>query len=149
MTDPNPDRMKTERDPRGRFTVGCAPGPGRRPGRGPAAELRAALGQDLHPILQALRAKALEGDVGAIGLILSRLVAPLKAEEPTTEIQLPASASLSDAARATIQAVAQGQVAPSQAASLIGALAAAARVVEVDELQARVLALEDAAGAKR
>jgi hypothetical protein len=149
VTDPKPDRNKTVRDPRGRFTVGCAPGPGRRPGRGPAAELRAALAEDLHPILQALRAKALEGDTAAIGLILSRLVAPLKPEEPATEIELPASGTLSDIARATIAAVAQGQVAPSQAASLIGALAAAARVVEVDELQARVQALEDATGAKR
>jgi hypothetical protein len=103
----------------------------------------------LHPILQALRARALDGDVAAIGLILSRLVAPLKPEEPVTELELPPSATLSDAARCVIAAAADGQIPPSQAATLIGALAAAARVVDVDELAARVQRLEDAAGAGR
>lgn len=145
---PTDNRKKTGRTPRGTFAPGNLGGPGRRPGRGPAAELRAALGEDLHPILEALRARALEGDVAAIKVILDRLVPPLKPEEHATELDLP-DGSLSATARAAIVAIGQGRLAPTQGAALIGALAAAARVVEVDELQARVQALENAAGGAR
>lgn len=142
---PIDDQKKTVRTPAGRFAPGTAGGPGRRPGRGPAAELRAALGEDLHPILQVLRAKALEGDVAAIRVILDRLVPPLKPEESATELELP-EGSLSDAARAAIAAIGQGQLTPTQGAALISALAGAAKVIETSELVDRIERLEAARG---
>ena len=138
---PTDDRNKSGRTAKGTFAPGNPGGPGRRPGRGPAAEIRAALGHDLHPILAALRAKALEGDIGAIKLIVDRLVPPLKPEELAAELDL-AEGSLSDHARTVLAAIADGRIGPSQGATIITALSAAARVVEVDELISRIEALE-------
>jgi hypothetical protein len=45
-------------------------------------------------------------------------------------------------------AVSAGDLAPSQGAALVGALGALARVAEVDELAARVAALEKHHGSK-
>ena len=50
--------------------------------------------------------------------------------------------------RAVMAAVSAGDLAPSQGAALMGALGALARVAEVDELAARVAALEKHHGSK-
>ncbi|MBK7062837.1 MAG: hypothetical protein IPH51_21310 [Rubrivivax sp.] len=51
-----------------------------------------------------MKSRALAGDLGAIRLILERLVAPLKAAEQPAPINLPAGASLADTGRAMIAA---------------------------------------------
>jgi len=56
-------------------------------------------------------------------------------------LKLP-DGTLTDQGRAVMAAVSAGELAPSQGAALVGALGALARVAEVDELAARVTALE-------
>jgi hypothetical protein len=51
--------------------------------------------------------------------------------------------SLADQGSAVLTALADGKLAPSEAGSVMGAIAAQARVVEVDELEKRVKALEE------
>lgn len=92
-------------------------------------------------IIKRLAEQAKEGDVAAARLLMERIYPALKPVEVPVALELP-GASLSDDGRAVLAAVASGEVAPSQGAALVAAIGALARVVEVDELMARVAALE-------
>ena len=84
---------------------------------------------------------------GAARLLCERTVAPLKATDMGQPLNLP-NGTLTEQGRAVMAAVAAGDLAPSQGAALVGALGALARVAEVDELAARVAALEKHHGSK-
>ncbi len=132
----------------GRWKPGESGNPRGRPaGSGQVAQIRAAIAGHVPELIQALVTKALDGDVGAARLLLERTVAPLRAVEPAQALTLP-DGSLTEQGRAVLRAVAAGQLAPSQGASLLSALGALARVAELDELTARIEALEAAQGAK-
>ncbi len=85
--------------------------------------------------------RALDGDVGAARLLLERTVAPLRATDMGQPLNLP-NGTLTDQGRAVMAAVSAGELAASQGAALVGAIGALARVVELDELAARVAHLE-------
>ena len=142
MTAPTNDRKKTDRGQRGRFAPGNKLSPGRPPGRGPVAEMRAMLATDLDAIVGVLRAQALAGDVQAIRIILDRLSPALRPAELPTALDLPPDGTLADQARAVVQAAADGDLAPSQAAQFITAISGVAKIVETTELVARIAALE-------
>lgn len=114
---------------------------GRPTGTGEVAKLRAAIADRVPELLAAMMARALDGDVGAARLLLERAVAPLKAAEPTQVLALPQS-SLTEQGRAVLASVASGELAPGQGATLLGAIGTLARVVEIDDLAARVAELE-------
>jgi hypothetical protein len=118
---------------------------GRKPGTGEVAKIRAAIADQVPAIIEKLTAAALAGDIGAARLLLERTVAPLKAIEPTVLVNLTGT-TLTDQGRAVLASVAAGDVAPSQGAALVGAIGTLARVVELDELAARVKALESRSG---
>lgn len=128
----------------GRFASGNKASPGRPPGRGPAAELRAVIGKDLLAIVKKLTGQALTGDVQAARILLERVLPPVKAIEQTVALQLPEGGTLTAQGRAVLSAVACGELAPSQGAALLGAIGTLARVTELDELTARITALEAA-----
>lgn len=115
---------------------------GRPAGTGKVAALRKQIEEHVPEIITALVAKASEGDAGAARLLLERVVPPVKAMEQPQSIALPGG-SLADQGRAVLAAVASGELAPSQGAALVAAIGSLARVVEVDELAARVAALEE------
>lgn len=128
----------------GRWKAGESGNPKGRPaGTGKVAEMRAAIAAHMPELLQALVTKALDGDVGAARLLLERTVAPLRAVEPAQVLTLP-DGTLTDQGRAVLKAVAAGELAPGQGASLLSAIGALARVAEIDELTARIEALETA-----
>ena len=114
---------------------------GRKPGTGEVAELRAAISERVPKVLEAMLKKALAGDVGAARLLLERAVAPLKAADAPVVINLSGK-SLADQGRAVLVAVADGQLAPAQGAALVSAIGTLANVEKVEELAARVAALE-------
>lgn len=116
---------------------------GRPKGTGEVAKLREAIKAHVPAIIENLVARALEGDIGASRLLLERTVAPLKAMEPAQALALP-DGTLTEQGRAVLSAVANGELAPSQGAALVSAIGALARVSEIDELAARVAALENA-----
>ena len=128
----------------GRWKAGESGNPKGRPsGTGKVAEIRAAIAAHVPELLQALVTKALDGDVGAARLLLERTVAPLRAIEPAQALTLP-DGTLTDQGRAVLKAVAAGELAPGQGASLLSAIGALARVAEIDELTVRIEALETA-----
>ncbi len=118
---------------------------GRKTGTGEVGQMRAAMAQRMPELLQTLMARALEGDVGAARLLLERTVAPLRAVDPAQLIRLPGN-TLTERGQAVLTAVSAGELSPGQGAALIGAIGSLARVAEMDELAARVAALESKHG---
>ncbi len=126
----------------GRWSKGMSGNPaGRKPGSGVAGKLRAAIAADVPDILRGLATAAKGGDVGAARLLLERVLPALKPVEEPTAVDLP-GATLADQGRATLGAIAAGHLAPAQGAALLASLASLAKLVETDELAARVAALE-------
>lgn len=142
MTEPIDDRQKSGRGPGGRFAPGNPGGPGRTLGRGPVAEMRATLAADLDKIIDTLRAQALAGDAQAIRIILDRVLPALRPVDMPTSLALPPDGTLADQARAVVQAAADGDLAPAQAAQIVTALGGVAKIIETTELVRRIEALE-------
>ena len=107
---------------------------------------RTALRAHLDPHAEGLIAKAVEmalaGDIGALRLCIERIVPPVKAKEDPVHLgDLPQR--LSAKGEAVLAAMAEAKLSPDQAAVLLQALSAQARIVEIDELEKRVSALEE------
>ena len=133
----------TEKKRVGKWKPGVSGNPkGKTPGSGELQKLRATLAADVPGILAGLVTAAKGGDVQAARLILERILPPVKAIEQAVELQLPNEGTLTAKASAVLSAAAAGELAPGQAAQLIAALGTLAKISEVDELAARITALE-------
>ncbi|MEJ1367982.1 MAG: DUF5681 domain-containing protein [Candidatus Sedimenticola sp. (ex Thyasira tokunagai)] len=127
------------------FKPGQSGNPGGRPkGKSKVAQLRSLL----EPSVPDLVAKAIEmamaGDVAALRLCLERVLPPLKAMDSPVQIEgLSGSLGLSEQGGTVINAMANGSISPTEAATLLKALADQAKIVEVEELDKRITALEE------
>ena len=117
---------------------------GRPPGRGQSAQFREALASKLPAILESVVKAAIEGDMTAARLVLDRCLPALKPLESTIEGMALPTGTLTKQARSILASVSRGEVAPGQAAQLIGAIGAVAKIAEFDELQSRIERLEKA-----
>ena len=115
---------------------------GRPPGQFEITRLRAWLACDVPEILAGLVMAAKSGDVQAARWILERILPPVKPIEQAVALKLPDGGTLTAKASAVLPAAAAGDLAPGQAAQLIAALGTLAKIHEVDELAARITALE-------
>jgi hypothetical protein len=132
----------TEPKSRGRWKPGESGNPKGKPaGCGELQKLRAAIGEHVPDIIKKLVTAAKEGDVQAARLLLDRVLPPLKAIEPAQAVAM-AGATLTQKGEAVLSAVAAGDLAPSQGAALLSAIATLGKVVEIDDLATRVAALE-------
>lgn len=109
--------------------------------------LREAIESHAGELISLALERARAGDVAALSLLLSRAVAPMRAEAPTVTLYRPAASTPADWARAILAAVADGAMAPDTGKALIDAVAATLRVIETDELERRITALEQGAAA--
>ncbi|WP_295624615.1 DUF5681 domain-containing protein [uncultured Nitrosomonas sp.] len=140
----------TEKKKRGRWKSGESGNPkGRKPGTGEVAKLRASIAKDVPDIIKQLVIKAKEGDAQAARLLLERVLPPMKPIEQHVEINLPENADLSTQGQAIFQAIGTGTLTPSQGNALLTSLGTLARVIELDELEKRLTALEDANESKK
>ena len=114
---------------------------GKKPGCGALQKLRATLDPDIPAILETVVNAAKSGDMVAARIILERVLPPIKPTEATQPLDLP-TGSLTAQGHAVLASVAAGELAPGQGAALLGAIGSLARVAEIDELAARVAALE-------
>jgi hypothetical protein len=125
----------------GRFKKGVSGNPkGRERGQTPAAKLRKSIVQDMPEIINTLVALAKSGDVQAAKVLLDRVCPPLKPQALT--ISLPVNGSLADQGAEIIRATLAGQIPPDIGSQLITALAAQAKIIEIDELTRRIEKLE-------
>ena len=132
----------TEKKKPGRWKAGESGNPkGRPPGAGEVAKLRAAIGEHVPEIIAQLVTAARGGDIQAARLILERVLPPVKAIEQPQTIDLP-EGTLTDQGRAVLRSVAAGELAPGQGAQLLAAIGTLGKIAELDELAARITALE-------
>lgn len=97
-------------------------GRGRPPGSGFSAELRKVVGKDeFRELVEAIRGRALAGDMTAAGILINRLVPTLRPRSEAIRIELPDGTPL-DQARAVVAAV--------------------VRIEEITDLIRRIAALE-------
>jgi len=113
-------------------------------GRSPrAAQLRQLLDPHKETLVARCIDMALGGDAVAMRLCLERIAPPPKPESAPVQIPgLVAAKSMSDKARAVVDAVGAGVISPDAGAALLGAIASASKIIETDELAARIAALE-------
>jgi len=142
MSKPNNDGNQSDRGAGGKFVKGNKASPGRTPGRSKVAELREKLAQDVDAVIGIVREQALAGDPQAIRIVLDRLVPTLRPVEQPTPLDLP-KGNLAHQAHAVVQAVADGDIAPSQAAQIITALGGVAKILETTDLLDRITKLEE------
>lgn len=114
---------------------------GRKPGQTLASKLRAAVGADFDAIVRALIQAAKTGDMQAASLLLARVVPAVRPIQEPIRLDLPGD-TLTEKAGAVLDAVARGDLAPTDAKALLDGLAAVAKITEVDELKRRIEALE-------
>lgn len=87
---------------------------------------------------------ALRGDMQALRLCIERVLPLPKAGEDSIDLGTPLTGSPAEQGRLVLAAVSEGRIPPATAATLMNAIAAQARVVEIDELSKRIEALEGA-----
>jgi len=116
---------------------------GRPPGVGEVARLRAAIAEHVPTIITRLVERAtMEGDTQAARLLLERVLPPVKAVALFEPLPVPATGSLAERAEAVLAAMTKGEASPDAAETALAGLTALARLRLVDELEARVRALE-------
>ena len=110
-----------------------------------AAVIRQRILRSAPEVVDALIGAAKDGNVSAAGILLACTCPPLKAAELPVSLPMDADAGLAAQGRAVVAALAGGLIAPGQAASILQALAGIARLVELDEIEQRLSALEGVA----
>lgn len=115
---------------------------GRPVGTGKHERLRAVLATHIPDILDALAAMAKGGDVHAARLLLERTLPPLRPVDASMTLELSPEGGLSEQGRAVLAALAAGHLPVNQATGILQALAAQAKLIETDELERRIAALE-------
>lgn len=119
---------------------------GRRTGQ--TAMLRQMLDPHLPELVSRVLLMALSGDVTAQRLLLDRVWPALKAESaPVTLPELNLDSPLVTQGKQILAAVAAGDIAPDVGAQLMAGVAALAGLKSVDELEARIKALEGSSDA--
>ncbi len=101
---------------------------------------------DADGVVDAVVAKALEGDIGAASLILSRLVPALKAQSEKVQFNFDASAPVSEQVEAVLGAISDGAIASDVGKQIIEAIGTLAQVRATEGLEARIVALEEKHG---
>ncbi len=127
-----------------KFQKGRSGNPAGKPcgARDKRTELRRLLEPSQRKLVKKAIALALAGDTTALKLCLDRLQAPLRPRDDVVSVKFK-GASLTERADSIFAAIAAGHLSPEQGSRLLDALAACARIREVDELEKRLAALEE------
>lgn len=125
----------------GQFRPGHSGNPAGRP-RSESAALRQQLTERAEEVVQAVFDAALSGDMTAAKMILDRVVPPLRPHSESVHIPLVSNANPADVARSILGAAVAGSITPDAAVQLLSVAAGLSRIIETEELKARLEALE-------
>ncbi|MCC0375618.1 DUF5681 domain-containing protein [Pseudomonas aeruginosa] len=101
------------------------------------------LQKDGSDLARAIKEAALAGDTSAMNLWAQRLEPPLRARAATVEFELDPDKPLHEQAQQVLAAVSEGRVDPETGRMLIDCIQSVAGIRAVDELEARLAALEE------
>ena len=123
------------------FAPGVSGNPKGRPrNAGQLGALRKRIEAQTPAIIDRLAEAALAGDTQAAGILLSRIIPPMKATEPPIPgLAIP---SLDAAPEAVLSALARGTLTTDQVTAISQLVSALARAKETAELENRITALE-------
>jgi len=114
---------------------------------------RTLLAKQLETHMPKLIAKVVElakqGDTQALKICIDRGLPAKKVIDELVDLGKPLDGTAAEQGRVVIKAVGEGRITPDQAATLMTSIQAQARVVEIDELERRLNALEEASGLSR
>jgi hypothetical protein len=124
-----------------KFAVGVSGNPkGRKKGTTAAHLLRKSIADDMPEIILKLVEQAKNGDTAAAKILLDRCCPALKPQ--ALAINLPVNGSLAEQGGEIIRATLSGNIPPDIGSQLITALAAQSKIIEIEELTQRIIALE-------
>lgn len=128
------------------WRAGCpSPNPKGRPAGIPDKRLLATqqMLDELRSVVSMLVGKALEGDVGAAAIVLSKTLPSIKAQAEKVSFDLNTNAPISEQVSAVLDGVSQGQIAPDVARLIIDSMRALSEVRATEDLEVRIAALEE------
>jgi len=130
--------------PDGRFLPGKSGNPkGRRPGIiDKRTRITQALAEDAQKIVDVVVGAAMEGDMQAATIVLSRIAPPLKAAAEKVQFEYRTDVPLSEQAEAVMKACGDGLVDPETAKMLISCIQSVAGIRAVEDLEQRIIQLE-------
>lgn len=102
-----------------------------------------ALADDAPAIVRVVIDAALEGDIQAAGLVLSRIAPTLRSQTQPITFQFDADAPLGRQMEQVLAAIAAGQVSPDVGQQIIASVQALGQIRAVEELEERLIALEE------
>lgn len=106
--------------------------------------MRKQIAPQAEAIIEQVMERALDGDLAAAKLILDRILPPLKPVSAPVFIPCDQGESLVQQAESILSAAASGQISSDIAAQLIQSVANLCRIIENEELQDRIQAIESA-----
>lgn len=143
----SPPPVDPTRTPAGTFAPGVSGNPeGKKPGtKHNRTRLAEHFDEGIEGIVAVVKAKALQGDLQAAGLVLARVVPPKRPVGERTPFELDTSKPLSEQAAQVVQAVADGELPADAAQAVLACLNTYAALVQAETLEARIAQLEQAA----
>lgn len=128
----------------GRWQKGQSGNPaGRPPGRPDTrTKITRLLMDDAPAIAAVVTAAALEGDLGAANLVLSRVAPALKPQAERVEFDFDPTAPVAHQIEAVLAAIAAGVLAPDAGQTIISALGTLADARAIADLENRIITLE-------
>lgn len=108
-------------------------------------KLQNAFADDAVAIVKVVISKALEGDMQAASIALARIAPPIKAQVERVQFELSSDVPLSEQARQILAAVAEGKVDAETGRVLIGCIQSVAGIRAVEDLEQRIVTLEEKA----
>lgn len=124
-------------NPKGR-PVGCTP----------QSKLVQRMLEDADGIVDALIAKALDGDSNAASLVLSRILPSIKAQSEKVAFDFNHTAPISQQVEQVLAAIADARLAPDVGKQIIDAIGNLSSIRATEELEARIAVLEEARDAR-
>jgi len=133
----------TKRLPNGQWPKGVSGNQKGRP-KSASVELREQLSEHGTELVGKAVEMALAGDAQALRICLDRIAPPLKAQPAPIHVDLDGAEGLAGVSRRLVDEAACGRVPADVASQLVSALGQVARITEIDELERRLAALEQA-----